>query len=92
MDIPNRVTILISGNEYRIQVFDGEKQLSNRLMIMESDSRAMGSDEGDIFDDIADFEPLAVKIDHIGLGCFSIAGKLREIIEAGKLREIIDDE
>ena len=81
MDIPSRVVITISGDGYRTQVFDGDKEMSNRLMLMVSPNEAKGTDKGDVFDDLNGFEELAEEIDSVDLGIFGVASELAVLKE-----------
>jgi hypothetical protein len=74
---PSKVTIEITADRYTTTVFSGDEVLSKRSMVMENRARARGTDAGDIYEDLPDFEELAEAIDDESP--FGIAGALIDI-------------
>lgn len=82
---PEKVIIIITADEYIVQVKNGDKLISHRRSIMESAGSAACTKKGDIFDDISnEFEELAESIDSLDLPLFSVAGELYRIKEDGE--------
>ena len=82
MNRPDKVVITITPDGEKLEVFDIDgNTLSSRSMTTISIGESEANQQGDIFDDIPEFERVADAIDSISLDTFEISTALLETRE-----------